>query len=117
MKFIIDANLPKRLSRWFNGRGYDSFHTLDLIDKNRTEDDLITALSLMEKRVVITKDKDFLNSYIIKKEPYKLIFITAGNLPNDKLIKLFEENLDLFIKHLEIDSLIELDLDKFTVFP
>lgn len=117
MKFIIDANLPKRLSRWLIEKGYDSIHTLDLVERNLTEDEFILQLSMNDKRVVVTKDKDFFNSYIIKKEPYKLILVIAGNLSNDKLIKLFEENLDKLIVNLESDSLIELDNDKFIIFP
>jgi predicted nuclease of predicted toxin-antitoxin system len=115
LKFIVDANLPRRLSRWFNERGYDSIHTLDLIDKNLTEDDFISNLSIKENRIVITKDKDFFNSFILKKVPYKLILIISGNLQNDSLIKLFEDNLEKLLIHLENNSLIELDINKFTV--
>ena len=115
MKFIVDTNLPRRLSRWFKEKGYDSIHTLDLIDKNLTEDDFISNLSIKENRIVITKDKDFFNSFILKKVPYKLILIISGNLQNDSLIKLFEDNLEKLLIHLENNSLIELDINKFTV--
>jgi predicted nuclease of predicted toxin-antitoxin system len=30
MKFIIDAQLPRRLARFLQGLGYDAIHTLDL---------------------------------------------------------------------------------------
>lgn len=30
MKFLIDAQLPKRLCDWLRAKGYDALHTLDL---------------------------------------------------------------------------------------
>ncbi|WP_300970662.1 DUF5615 family PIN-like protein [Thiocapsa sp.] len=30
MRFIVDAQLPRRLARWLNARGHDVLHTLDL---------------------------------------------------------------------------------------
>jgi predicted nuclease of predicted toxin-antitoxin system len=45
MKFIVDAQLPKRLARWLAARGHDVLHTLDLPEQNRTQDAAITALA------------------------------------------------------------------------
>jgi len=30
MKFLVDAQLPKRLAQWLNEAGHDTVHTLDL---------------------------------------------------------------------------------------
>ena len=38
MKYLIDAQLPKRLCLALIEMGYNSIHTLDLLDKNRTKD-------------------------------------------------------------------------------
>lgn len=38
MKFIVDAQLPRKLSVYLNEKGYDSIHTLDLPKKNATPD-------------------------------------------------------------------------------
>ena len=59
MKFIVDAQLPRRLARELAAFGHDVVHTLDLPAANRTHDGDITALAIREKRIVITKDNDF----------------------------------------------------------
>ena len=73
MKFLIDAQLPKKLSLFLIENGFDSLHTLDLIDANLTTDEQINQLSIFELRIVITKDTDFYNSFLLRKVPYKLL--------------------------------------------
>ncbi len=36
MRFMVDAQLPRRLVRWLGARGHDAVHTPDLPDGNRT---------------------------------------------------------------------------------
>ena len=43
MKFLLDAQLLKKLSEFLNWKGHDSIHTLDLPDKNRTKDTQIMS--------------------------------------------------------------------------
>lgn len=71
MKFIVDAQLPKSLSDFLNQKGLDSIHTLDLPDRNKTKDRQIAKLTNEEERVVVSKDIDFLESFLIKLEPKK----------------------------------------------
>ena len=65
MKFIIDAQLPKSLSDLLNSRGHDSVHTLELPNANRTTDSEILSISKEENRIVVSKDSDFLESYLL----------------------------------------------------
>ena len=112
MKFIIDAQLPKLLAQWLRERGYDAIHTLELPDKNRTGDDIINQISLLEKRIVISKDSDFYNRYFRKVEPYKLIYLTTGNIPNPELLTLFEKNLERIISAIEYNYVVEITRTK-----
>ena len=70
MKFIVDAQLPKTLARLLCEKGFDAVHTSELADGNDTTDDEINRLSLVEERIVISKDADFYDSFTAKKEPY-----------------------------------------------
>ncbi|MFM2286438.1 MAG: hypothetical protein RLZZ543_1935 [Bacteroidota bacterium] len=108
MKFIVDAQLPKALSDLLNYRGYDSLHTLDLPDKNSTSDDTIIEVAISQKRVVITKDNDFLESFLLNSKPDKLIVIRTGNIPNSILLKIIDSNLELITKMLVRSNLIEI---------
>ena len=57
---------------------------------------------------MITKDLDFLKSYILKGEPEKLILIKTGNIINQQLIQLFNDNLNIIIKLISRSNLIEI---------
>lgn len=107
MKFIVDAQLPKSLSDLLNLRGHDSVHTLELPDQNLTSDRSILQLSSEQNRIVITKDSDFLESYLLNSEPSKLLIIRTGNIPNRILLELFENNLTLIETLLTRSNLIE----------
>lgn len=94
MKFLVDAQLPRRLATWLNGAGFDAVHTLDLPLGNRTPDTVINDVSVDEERVVITKDADFVNSFLLQKKPYKLLLISTGNIRNAELEVLFHANIE-----------------------
>lgn len=54
MRFLIDAQLPRRLARELNAMGHDAIHTLDLPDRNATTDGEIVAVADRDARIVIT---------------------------------------------------------------
>lgn len=82
MKFIVDAQLPKSLSEYLIQKGHNSIHTLDLPDKNRTKDSQVAYIANKEGRILISKDIDFLESFILKSGPSKLILVKTGNITN-----------------------------------
>lgn len=106
MKFIVDAQLPKKLSFFFQSKGYDSIHTLDLTRKNSTSDQQIIDIAQVQERVVITKDEDFLESQMINSIPEKLILVKTGNIHNKQLIHIFELNLNVILEMIERSSLV-----------
>ena len=115
MKFIVDAHLPKKLSLLLEWKGYDTLHTLDLPNKNRTKDSEINQISLDEKRVLISKDLDFIESLLISNKPYKLIYVVTGNISNKQLLELFGKNIEKIVKSLNNSRLIELTADSIIV--
>jgi len=109
VKFIVDAQLPKSLSDLLKSEGFDAVHTLELPDKNKTKDSQIIFRAIAENRVIITKDNDFLESYLIKAEPRKLVMVKTGNIPNPELISIFRNNLNKIISMLSRSNLIEIN--------
>ena len=73
MKFLVDAQLPRRLAHLLRDAGHDAAHTLDLPDGNRTTDDQILDVAESAQRVVVTKDADFVNSFLLTGRPEKLL--------------------------------------------
>ena len=108
MKFIIDAQLPKKLTSLFEKAGYDTLHTFDLPNQNFTKDCQINQISIEEKRVVVSKDLDFIESLLISNKPYKLLAVSTGNITNKKLFELFEKNLQQIVLLLKENRLVEL---------
>jgi len=94
MKFLIDAQLPRRLAHELVLAGFQTTHTLDLPQGNRTTDQSLITLSLKEQCVIVTKDSDFVESFLLKREPWKLLLVSTGNIGNDELLRLFQSNID-----------------------
>jgi len=107
MKFIVDAQLPKRLASRLREKGFDAIHTLELPKGNRTADWEINELSIAEKRVVITKDADFVNSFLVSRKPYKLLLVSTGNIANRQLELLFDEHILEIINALQCFDYVE----------
>lgn len=108
MKFIVDAQLPKSLSDFLNEKGFDSLHTLNLPDANKSKDSDIIKLADHENRIVVSKDSDFLESYLIHFKPKKLLLVATGNIPNRKLLEIFNKNIEVIIEMLSKSNLVEI---------
>ncbi len=93
MKFLVDAQLPRKFCKWLTASGHDAKHTLDLPPGNRTSDNNILDLAEHEDRIVATKDEDFVQSFLVKGRPSRLLLITTGNIGNTKLEELIQLNL------------------------
>lgn len=65
MRFLVDARLPRRFAAWLNEAGQDALRTLDLPRQNLTADGEIIARARKDRRVVVSKDADFAQSFLI----------------------------------------------------
>lgn len=115
MKFLADAQLPIRLAQLFQASGHNTIHTRELPQQNATPDSIINSLSIQQERVVITKDSDFVDSFLTMQQPYKLLLVTTGNIKNSDLEALFVKNLPLIIDLLSKHSYIELSRESIIV--
>lgn len=99
--------MPILLSDWLAEKGYDTKHVLTLGTSHSMNDKEVRFVSMAEKRVVITKDEDFFNSYIFQKEPFKLVYLTTGNIKNRELLNLFRAEFDHLLTLLIAHNVIE----------
>jgi predicted nuclease of predicted toxin-antitoxin system len=114
MKFLVDAQLPKRLCVWLREAGHDVTHTLDLRLGNRTPDAAILDLAEHEHRTVVTKDDDFVQSHLISGRPEKLLLIATGNIGNTELEVLLRNNLASIIQALDGGKFVEINRETLT---
>jgi predicted nuclease of predicted toxin-antitoxin system len=93
MRFLVDAQLPRRLAHRLREAGFEAIHTLDLPLGNRTPDKIINELSVRDQYVVVSKDEDFVNSFHLQRRPRKLLLVSTGNIKNSELEVLFMASL------------------------
>ncbi|MFM6013767.1 MAG: DUF5615 family PIN-like protein [Dolichospermum sp.] len=63
----------------------------------------------------MTKDKDFLDSFLIKQEPYKLLLITTGNISNKQIEQLFVQNITQIIELFLTYDFLEMTRDSLII--
>jgi predicted nuclease of predicted toxin-antitoxin system len=115
VKFLVDAQLPRRFAFWLISAGHDARHTLDLEQGNRTADTQISAIADAEDRVVITKDDDFVQSFLIDGRPRRLLLVSTGNVANVRLEEIIRINLDSVVAALTEHRFVEVSLDAMVI--
>ncbi len=107
MRFLIDAQLPLKLTQWLRQHGHDSRHTLELPAGNRTTDAEIVACAVTEGRIVVTKDSDFVQTFLLTDQP-RLLLISTGNIENAELESLLRNNLSAIERAFGSANFVEL---------
>jgi predicted nuclease of predicted toxin-antitoxin system len=109
MRFLVDAQLPRRVAYRIADLGHDVCHTLDLKEGNHTSDTEISRLADSEDRIVVTKDSDFVNSHLLLRKRQRILLVTTGNISNKTLEKLLLEHFDkLYDAFVDGATLVEL---------
>jgi len=108
VRFLVDAQLPARLARWLDDVGHDAVHTSELSNGNRTTDTALAQFADAEDRVVVTKDRDFRDSHLLRGTPRRLLVVATGNITNDALLALVHEHLDAIVRSLDEVGFVEL---------
>ncbi|QFY90659.1 DUF5615 family PIN-like protein [Magnetovirga frankeli] len=114
MRFLIDAQLPRRFSNWLADAGHDALHTLELPLKNKTSDAGIIARAKQDGRIVVSKDDDFVQTFLLRGEPH-LLLISTGNISNAELEKLIRTNLTAIEAALSENRFVEINRDTLVI--
>ena len=107
--------LPVRLARFLQVSGYDTLHTKDLPLQNATSDTAINDISIEQERVVITKDADFVDSFLTIQKPSKLLLVSTGNIRNSELEEIFKNNLSTLVNLLQNNDYVEINREEIIV--
>ncbi len=84
-------------------------HTLDYPQRNQTPDEGIVQIAEMESRIVVTKDSDFVDRFLLKRQPKKLLMISSGNITNKDLDALLLAKIPLVAAAFENNCYIEIN--------
>ena len=115
MRFLVDAQLPRRLARYLTSAGHDAVHTSDLPAGNRTDDRTIIELADAQHRIVVSKDRDFRDSHAVSGAPQRLLIVATGNITNTALLALFERHLGTIEAAFAETALVELRAETMVV--
>ena len=100
MRFRCDVHLPIKRAKSLTALGHHAEHVNSMPQKWFTSDSDIRKYADANLLTVVTKDKDFRNSFLILSSPRKLIRIGLGNMSNDLVLSLLKNNLP-FLEELE----------------
>lgn len=94
MNFLCDVHISLKVSKRIEQLGYQSEHVNNILDKWNTKDSEIASYVDDNELILITKDQDFRNSFLVNHRPKKLVKINLGNISNNELLNILENNLD-----------------------
>lgn len=97
-----------RLARAPNGAGHDAIHTSDLPRGNASTDQEVCEAADEQERVVVTKDRDFRDSHLLRGTPQKLLIVATGNMANTELLALFLAHGTAVVTALDEADFVEL---------
>jgi predicted nuclease of predicted toxin-antitoxin system len=108
VKFLVDAQLSPALARWIATQGHHATHVLGL-GLQTADDPVIWERARIEQAVIISKDEDFVDRWLLSERPVPLVWIRKGNCSHRALLAWLEPLWPDCLKRLEQgEQLIEL---------
>ena len=110
MQFLCDVHISYKVVRHLRTLGFETTHVNEILDKWHTKDSDICAYADENDFIIITKDADFKNSFLIRGTPNKLVKVNLGNISTSALISVISENLPAIQRlYLSKKFMVELD--------
>ena len=86
MTFLVDAQLPPELARWLSTGGHQARHVTDAT-LLRGDDRAIWEHARQNDAIIVSKDEDFVDRWLMDQNPVGLIWIRKGNCSNRALLE------------------------------
>jgi predicted nuclease of predicted toxin-antitoxin system len=81
--------LPPALARWIEHQGHKAIHAID-IGLEEASDAVLWEHARTNSAVIISKDEDFVDRWLLSSAPVPLVWIRRGNCSNRLLIMWLE---------------------------
>lgn len=78
---------------------------------HRTPDDEVCRIADEQSRIVVTKDDDFVYSFVVQARPGRLLLVSTGNITNSDLVALFQERFSVIEIAFSDHNFVELTRD------
>ena len=112
MKFLCDVHISLKISKQLDQKGFSSIHVNRILDKWHTKDKDIMDYADKNDMILISKDQDFKNSFLLHRRPKKLVKVSLGNISNQLLLDILVEHLEKIKKLYTMESVFMLEIVK-----
>jgi predicted nuclease of predicted toxin-antitoxin system len=116
LKFLCDVHISFKIKRALEGWGFVAIHANELPNSDRSTDKEIAQYCFDNGCILISKDFDFVDSYLLGKIPPKFLKVNLGNISKDELIykiKALIPTLILYNNNNKLHFLIEIGEQKY----
>ena len=108
MNIIVEAQLSPAPSRWVVSPGHQATHVFDM-GLQTADDPVIWERAGSDRAVILSKEEDFVDRWLLSDNPVPLVWVRKGNCSNRVLMAWLEPLWPDTLKRLEQgERLIEL---------
>jgi predicted nuclease of predicted toxin-antitoxin system len=100
MRWLVDNQLPPALARFLVDQRHDALHVTD-VGLGSAHDHALWMWAVHERRVLISKDEDFVPLAHQPSSSGQLVWVKLGNCRRASLIAAFEQSLPAVLTALE----------------
>jgi predicted nuclease of predicted toxin-antitoxin system len=115
MKFLCDVHISFKVKSFLQSKNFYCVHVNEILQGDKTADSVIADYCNKNGLIIITKDEDFVNSYLLKKLPAKLVKVNLGNISTAMLVEVLEKALPIIMSLNERESFL-LEVNKTAFF-
>jgi len=116
MKFVCDVNIAIRVAKFLVAQGAEATHVNQLKEKWHTPDETIRTLADAQGLIVISKDADFRDSFLLRRTPKKLLHVCIGNAATEDVIELLQRHWHILTRYSTSESFY-LELNRQGLIP
>ena len=115
MKFLIDADIPRLITKMLIEKKHDVIDSRDVCPPG-TPDNEIYNLGVREKRIIVTRDLDFSNIlFYPPKEHWGIIILRTHMLSIKEMTSLLEDAIDTLGEKKIIHSLVIIQKGRYRI--
>ena len=101
IKFMVDTQLPPTLTIGLVKHGYMATHPAYLPAGAAMTDRQIREYAIAEDCIIITKDRDFFDYFMVKGAPPRVLLLQFGNIKNKDLSLQFDAHFEQISREFE----------------
>jgi predicted nuclease of predicted toxin-antitoxin system len=108
MKFLCDVHISFKVKSHIQKLGFEAIHVNEILEGSRTKDTDLSKYCDSNGCILITKDADFKNSFLLFSKPKKLIKVNLGNLDTTELCSKMDQVVSILHRNSHLVFLIEI---------